>query len=146
MGSHICGWSKQAFRPISNKICFDSPWGEACLPLPANCTEQAVCHDLTWPKSWATAGRVVPQAGQLLFRRWQPFLWWFCAETKRTRMMFAVPYVENNWVWLKIKELGQTAGFSLWFHLPGCQFGTTLLSHSQFCPILFSEVLMEEVP
>ena len=28
------------------------------------------------------------------------------------------------WVWLKIKELGQTAGFSLWFHLP---FGAILV-------------------
>ena len=28
------------------------------------------------------------------------------------------------WVWLKLAELGpKTAGFSLWFHLPGIHFG-----------------------
>ena len=34
------------------------------------------------------------------------------------------------WVWLKIKQ-GGYAGFGPCFHLPGFQFGTGLLSHSQ---------------
>ena len=34
------------------------------------------------------------------------------------------------WLWVKIKELGQTAGFSLWFHLPRVPFWHMFLSHS----------------
>ena len=36
-----------------------------------------------------------------------------------------------RWVWLKIKQEGQTAGFGPCFHLPGFHFGTGFLSHSQ---------------
>ena len=36
------------------------------------------------------------------------------------------------WVWLKIKQEGQTAGFGPCFHLPGFHFGTGFLSHSLF--------------
>ena len=36
---------------------------------------------------------------------------------------------KKTWVWLKLKSSGY-AGFSLWFHLPGCHLGTTFLSHS----------------
>ena len=34
------------------------------------------------------------------------------------------------WVWLKINQEGQTAGFGSCFHLPGFHFGTGFLSHS----------------
>ena len=34
------------------------------------------------------------------------------------------------WVWLKIKQEGQTAGVGPCFHLPGFHFGTGFLSHS----------------
>ena len=34
------------------------------------------------------------------------------------------------WVWLKINQEGQTAGFGPCFHLPGLDFGAGLLSHS----------------
>ena len=37
----------------------------------------------------------------------------------------------KNWVWLKIKLEGRTAGFGPCFHLPGFHFGTGFLSHSQ---------------
>ena len=46
----------------------------------------------------------------------------------------------GTWVWLKSKELGQTAGFSLWFHLPGCRFGYLFLTHSHLAwgnPLFF---------
>ena len=38
--------------------------------------------------------------------------------------------IAATWVWLKIKELGPTADFSLGFHLPRCHCGTTFLSRS----------------
>ena len=37
----------------------------------------------------------------------------------------------DSWVWLKIKQGGQTAGFGPCFHLPGFHFGTGFLSHGQ---------------
>ena len=37
----------------------------------------------------------------------------------------------GKWVWLKIKQEGQTAGFGPCFHLPGFHFGTGFVSHSQ---------------
>ena len=40
--------------------------------------------------------------------------------------------VRAVWVWLKIKQEGQTAGFGPCFHLPGFPFGTGFLSHSHF--------------
>ena len=36
----------------------------------------------------------------------------------------------NMWLWLKIKQEGQTAGFGPCFHLPGFHFGTGFWSHS----------------
>ena len=47
---------------------------------------------------------------------------------------------EDIWVWLKSKELGQTAGFSLWFHLPRC---ILVLSHSHLhCNLFFFEKIV----
>ena len=37
------------------------------------------------------------------------------------------------WVWLKIQDLGQTAGFGLLFHLPGFHCGPLFLTHSLIC-------------
>ena len=36
----------------------------------------------------------------------------------------------GTWVWLKIEQEGQTAGFGPCVHLPGLHFGTGFLSHS----------------
>ena len=36
-----------------------------------------------------------------------------------------------KWLWLKTKQLGQTAGFSLPFHLPEFHRGPLFLSHTQ---------------
>ena len=41
-----------------------------------------------------------------------------------------------KWAWLRIQELGQTAGFSLWLHLPRGPFGYFFLSHSQMGPFV----------
>ena len=38
------------------------------------------------------------------------------------------------WVWLKINQEGQTAGFGPCFHLPGFDFGIGFLSHSHIEP------------
>ena len=44
--------------------------------------------------------------------------------------------LKSKWVWLKIKQEGQTAGFGPCFHLPGFHFGTGLLSHRQMTNVL----------
>ena len=41
----------------------------------------------------------------------------------------------HKWVWLKINQEGQTAGFGPFFHLPGFHFGTGFLSHSQILEV-----------
>ena len=41
-----------------------------------------------------------------------------------------------SWSWLKVKELGQSAGFRLWFHLiTKLPFWYMFLSHSHFAPL-----------
>ena len=40
----------------------------------------------------------------------------------------------GKWVWLKIKQEGQTAGLGPCFHLQRFHFGTGFLSHSQMKP------------
>ena len=40
----------------------------------------------------------------------------------------------GEWVWLKMKQAGQTAGFGPCFHLPGFHFGNGFLSHSHLFP------------
>ena len=42
----------------------------------------------------------------------------------------------GTWLWLKIQELGQTAGFGPCFHLPGFHFGTGFLSHTHIVVVL----------
>ena len=47
--------------------------------------------------------------------------------------------VKRMWVWLKIQQEGQTAGFGPCVHLPGSPFGTGFLSHSHVRPRTSSE-------
>ena len=49
----------------------------------------------------------------------------------KSRTFAGVLLVLFKWVWVKIKQLGQTADFSLPFHLLRFQFGPLFLSHTQ---------------
>ena len=50
------------------------------------------------------------------------------SHSKRLLCPVAVQDVQDKWLWLKIKQQGQTAGVGPCFHLPGFHFGTGLLS------------------
>ena len=75
----------------------------------------------------AKSGRVgAAGVGQCVVQGWSEWSGASATFTQTWARKEAIP--AEIWVWLRIKELGQTAGLSLWFHLPRRHFRYIFLS------------------